>query len=146
MSANAASPSGYRLVPGRVTAVLGAEPSRRALLGRLDAGSAAVLTVTSGRARSATERIAALEQACARRPVLVLVARLTDGLDATARRSVLTAVRTLAAAGPAVLIDDADPVAALAMADGGLRVSPDGSVTVDDLTTAGFPAREQRAS
>ena len=145
MSIDAAPSSGFRLVPRRVTAVLGPEPSRSALLGRLDAGSAAVLTVTSGRARSTTERIAALEQAGAHRPVLVLVARLTDGLDAAERRTVLTAVRRLADAGPAVLLDDADPVAALAVADGGLRVGPDGSVTVDDLTAAEFPVRQQRA-
>jgi hypothetical protein len=64
----------FRLAAGRVTALLGPDTARRALLGRLDPGSArGVLTVTSARARSAAERIAALAQAAAHRPALVLV-------------------------------------------------------------------------
>ena len=137
-----ADPSGVRLAAGRVTAVLGPDTARCGLLGRLDAGTArGVLTVTSGRGRTAAERVAALAQAAAHRPVLVLVDRLTDGLDAADRRSVLAALRTLAAAGPAVLVDDVDPVAALAVADGALRADPDGSVAVEDLHAAGQPAR-----
>ncbi len=67
---------------------------------------------------------------------MVLVNRLTDGLDAADRRTVLAALRVLAAAGPAVLVDDADPVAALAVADGALRAGADGSVQVDALGAA----------
>jgi hypothetical protein len=133
MSARPPSP-GFRIAPRTVTALLGPDAVRRGLLGRLDPGGTSnVLTVTSARSRSATERLAALDEAAGRGPALVLVNRLTDGLDAADRRAVLAALRTLAAAGPAVLVDDDDPVAALAVADGALRAGPDGSVVVDDL-------------
>jgi hypothetical protein len=136
------SSSGFRLPTGRVTVVLGPEAARCDLLGRLDAGSTqGVLTVTSARGRSAAERVTALRQAAGHRPALVLVNRLTDGLDAADRRAVLTALRGLAAAGAAVLVDDVDPVAALAVADGALRAGADGSVSVDDLVSV-----RQRAS
>jgi hypothetical protein len=136
MSSSAASSSGFRLAAGRVTALLGPDAARRGLLGRLDPGSAqGVLTVTSGRSRSAADRLAALRQAAEHRPAMVLVDRLTNGLDAADRRIVLAALRTLAAAGPAVLVDDADPVAALSVADGALRAEPDGSVVVADLAS-----------
>jgi hypothetical protein len=136
MSSSAASSSGFRLAAGRVTALLGPDAARRGLLGRLDPGSAqGVLTVTSGRSRSAADRLAALRQAAEHRPAMVLVDRLTNGLDAADRRTVLAALRMLAAAGPAVLVDDADPVAALSVADGALRAEPDGSVVVADLAS-----------
>jgi len=138
MSDSAASSAGFRLSAGQVTVLLGPDAARRDLLGRLDPGCPnRVVTVTSARARSATERIVALEHAAAHRPAMVLVNRLTDGLGAADRRAVLAELRTLAAAGPAVLVDDADPVAALAVADGALRTGLDGSVVVDDL---GSPA------
>ena len=142
MTPDATPSSGFRLPTGRVTVVLGPDTARRGLLGRLDPGSAqGVLTVTSARGRSAAERLAALTQAAGHRPVMVLVDRLTDGLDATDRRTVLDALRTLAAGGPAVLVDDTDPVAALAVADGALRAGTDGSVLFDDLASP-----RQRAS
>lgn len=131
----------FRLRGGRVTVVLGPDTARRGLLGRLDPGTTRrVLTVTSARRRNAAERIAALTQAAAHRPALVLVDRLTDGLDATDRRAVLAELRVLAAAGPAVLVDDVDPVAALAVADAALRAGPDGSVVADDLGSALYRA------
>lgn len=142
MPATASSPDGFRLAAGRVTAVLGPDAARRGLLGRLDPGAVrGVLTVTSARGRSAAERVAALTQAAGHRPALVLVDRLTDGLDAADRRAVLAELRTLAAAGPAVLVDDADPVAALAVADGALRAGLDGSVAAEDLAPTGQPTR-----
>ena len=145
MSASAASSSGFRLASGRVTAVLGPETARRALLGRLDPGSTPnVLTVTSARPCSAAERIAALERAAGHRPALLLVDRLTDGLDTAGRRAVLAAVRAIAARGSAVLVDDVDPVAALAVADGALRAGLDGSVAVDDLAAPADDAAVQR--
>lgn len=135
MTSDAVPSSGFRLATGQVTVVLGADAARRDLLGRLDPGDAqGVLTVTSARGRSAAERVAALTQAARHRPAMVLVDRLTDGLDAAGRRTVLDALRALAAAGPAVLVDDADPVAALAVADGALRAGADGSVWMDDLS------------
>ena len=136
MSLDAASSPGFRLATGRVTVLLGPDVVRRGLLGRLDPGpDAGVLAVTSARGRTAAERIAALDQAAGHRPALVLVDRLTDGLGAADRRTVLAELRRLAAAGPAVLVDDTDPVAALAVADGALRVGLDGSVVVDDLAS-----------
>lgn len=134
MTRDAAPSPEFRLRTGRITVVLGPDAARRDLLGRLDPGSThGVLTVTSARARSAVERVAALAQAADHRPSMVLVSRLTDGLDAADRRTVLDALRTLAAAGPAVLVDDADPVAALAVADDALRAGADGSVSMDRL-------------
>jgi hypothetical protein len=136
MSPSAASSRGFRLAAGRVTVLLGPDDARRGLLGRLDPGGVQnVLTVTSACSRSAAERIAALRQAAGHRPAMVLVNRLTDGLEATDRRTVLAELRALAAGGPVVLVDDADPVAALAVADGALRAAPDGSVEVDDLVS-----------
>ena len=63
----------------------------------------------------------------------MLVDRLTDGLDAADRRAVLAELRTLAAAGPAVLVNDADPVAAMAVADTALRAGSDGSLRAENL-------------
>jgi alpha-D-ribose 1-methylphosphonate 5-triphosphate synthase subunit PhnL len=134
MSVEAAPSAGFRLAAGRVVALLGPDAARRGLLARLEPGGAqGVLTVTSARSRGVQERVAALRQAAAHRPVLVLVDRLTDGLAADDRRTVLAEVRALAAAGPAVLVDDADPVAVLAVADAALRAGLDGSIVVDDL-------------
>jgi hypothetical protein len=55
------------------------------------------------------------------------------GLDDAGRRTVLQALRSVARTGTAVLVDDVDPVAALAVADGALRVGADGSIGADDL-------------
>ncbi len=137
MPHSSSPPSGFRLRTGQVTVLLGPAAARRGVLARLDpGGTRGVLTVTSGRGRSASERIAALTCAAGHRPAMVLVNRLTDGLDAADRRAVLAELRALAAAGPAVLVDDADPVAALAVADGALRAGADGSVQVDTLGAA----------
>lgn len=129
----ASSPSAFRLQTGRVTVLLGPESARRGLLARLDPAVPGALTVASARGRSAAERIAGLHQAAGHRPAMVLVDRLTDGLTAAERRSVLDAVRELAAGGPAVLVDDADPVAALAVADAAFRAEIDGSVAPAEL-------------
>ena len=67
---------------------------------------------------------------------IVLVARLTDGLTAGDRQTVLAQLRTLAATGPAVLVDDTDPVAALSVADGALRAGMDGSLQPEVLGAA----------
>jgi hypothetical protein len=42
----------------------------------------------------------------------------------------------VAAAGTAVLVDDAEPVAALAYADLALRADADGSLVLDELVVA----------
>ena len=145
MSITAEPARGLRLPARQVTVLLGPASARRHVLELLDAATArrpggspmgGVLTVTSGPARSADERRAALQQAAELRPAMVLVARLTDGLDTAARRSVLTELRALAATGAAVLVDDVDPVAALAIADGALRAGLDGSLQPETLGAA----------
>jgi len=145
-----ASP-GFRLRTGCVTVLLGPDAVRRDVLGQLDAGRGprerptGVLTVTSGQAPTAPERISALVQAAEQRPSLVVVDRVTDGLTAADRRAVLAELRTLAAAGPAVLVDDTDPVAALAVADGALRAGADGTLRTEELRTPADPSGYQRA-
>jgi hypothetical protein len=138
MSADAQSSSGFHLATGCVTVLLGPDAARRGLLSRIDPGNArGVLTVTSARQRGRDERLAALAHAAGHRPSLVLVDRLTDGLDAADRRAVLAELRTLAAAGPAVLVNDADPVAAMAVADTALRAGSDGSLRAENLGEIG---------
>lgn len=76
------------------------------------------------------ERMTALAEVTA--PV-VLVDRLTDGLTSTQRRTVLAGLRALADRGATVVVDDADPVAALAVADAALRVDETGRVELEEL-------------
>jgi hypothetical protein len=149
MSITAEPSRGLRLPSRQVTVLLGPAAARRDVLELLDAATArrpggspvgGVLTVTSGPTRSAEERCAALAQAAEHRPAIVLVARLTDGLDATDRRTVLAELRTLTEGGAAVLVDDVDPVAALAVADGALRAGLDGTLQPEKLGAAVDPA------
>ena len=119
MPVTAGPSQGLRLPSGQVTVLLGPAPVRHAVLDALDPTTArrpggpacAVVTVTSHAGRTADERVAALEQAGVHRPAIVLVARLTDGLDA-------------------------DPVAALSVADGALRAGADGSLAPEALGAA----------
>jgi len=144
MSVTAESSQGLRLPSGHVTVLLGQAAVRHAVIDALDTATArrpggpacGVVTVTSNAARTADERVTALRQAAAHRPAIVLVARLTDGLDPVGRRTVLAELRTLAATGAAVLVDDVDPVAALAVADGALRAGADGSLRPEGLGAA----------
>ena len=135
-------PDGLRLPTGSVTVLVGPDPIRRRIVALVHGGTA---RCTSGHeagigrvaadalGSSARERVAALEGAAEQRLRIVLVDRLTAGLDAQERRSVLAALRPLAATGTAVLVDDEDPVAALAVADTALRVNADGEIETDDL-------------
>jgi hypothetical protein len=109
-----------RLPTGQVTVLLGRGLARRQVMTRLD-DTAGVQRVRAGEAEPVAVRLARLRDADA---ALVLVDRITDGLTAPERRTVLAGVRELALAGCAVLVDDIDPVAALAIADGGLRIDP----------------------
>lgn len=130
-----------RLRTGAMTVLLGDDPARRALLADLDEASArchgghSLSTVTRLRfdpALPAQERAVAVAE---RQGLAVLLAeRPTAGLDDAGRRTVLQALRGVAQAGTAVLVDDVDPVAALAVADSALRVAADGSIGVDELT------------
>ena len=144
MSVTAEPSQGLRLPAGRVTVLLGPAAARHAVLDALDPASArrpggpacGVITVSSGPTRSVDERLAALRHAAEHRPAIVLVARLTDGLTAGDRQTVLAQLRTLAATGPAVLVDDTDPVAALSVADGALRAGTDGTLQPEALGAA----------
>ncbi len=131
-----------RLAVGGVTVLLGTPDARHRVLDRLDDGSARCASghgsarVRRIRARSDQrlgERLDALEEARRERPAIVLIDGVADGLTGPDRRTVLAAVRAVAAAGAAVLIDGADPVSTLAVADAALRIQPDGVLVVDDL-------------
>jgi hypothetical protein len=129
-----------RLRTGAVTVLLGDDDARRSLLSQLDEdsarcrdghGLAAVARLTLDRSLPAAQRADAVS---AHQGLAVLLAdRPTVGLDDAGRRTVLQALRSVARTGTAVLVDDVDPVAALAVADGALRVGADGSVDADDL-------------
>lgn len=119
-----------RLPTGEVTVLLGEQIVRGRLMDMLDPTSA---TAESG-GRVAVRRVGAEEGegvATRRRRLedagdaaIVLVDRITDGLDAAGRRAVLGVLASVAARGAAVLVDDDDCVAALALADGTLRADP----------------------
>ena len=129
-----------RLRTGALTVLLGDDAARRTLLADLDEQTA---RCRSGHGLPGVERLGfdhaapaqeRAEAVVAREGLAVLLAdRPTAGLDDSGRRTVLQALRSVARAGTAVLVDDVDPVAALAVADGALRVGADGSVDADDL-------------
>lgn len=133
-----------RLPTGQVTVLLGPDAVRRGLMARLDecggrgdgGGAASVQRVRARPTATLADRLSALGAAGTDRPAVLLVDRLTDGLGAADRRAVLAALPGLAAAGTAVLVDDGEPVAALAYADVALRAAADGTLALDDLAVA----------
>jgi hypothetical protein len=135
-----------RLPTGEVTVLLGEQIVRRRLMAMLD-DSSATASGAPARARRVTgdasagvaERRRRLEDAGD--AAIVLVDRITVGLDAAGRRAVLGALEGVAARGAAVLVDDDDSVAALAVADGTLRADPvQGLVLEPAVGTAGSVA------
>jgi hypothetical protein len=128
---------GLRLPVGDVTVLLGPSPARRRVMAALDDSSG---RCASGHSSVRVHRLAARDGDDLRRRLdalddaqhsgttIVLVDRFTDGLASRERRAVLSALRPVATAGRAVLVDDADPVAALAVADGALRVDATGGL------------------
>lgn len=121
---------GLRLPVGGVTVLLGPAGARAETMAALDPDSArcagghaslSVLRLTAAPGDGVQHRLDAVERAYAGTASVVLVDHLTDGLAANDRRSVLTALRPVATAGRAVLVDDGDPVAALSVADSVLR-------------------------
>jgi len=128
-----------KLPVASVVALLGPAPVRSAVCGALDEDSArcadghgglGVVRLTAPALEPLTDRLARVHGAGA--PV-VLVQRLTDGLPAAQRRTLLGALRALADRGATVLVDDVDPVAALAVADTALRAHADGRVELESL-------------
>lgn len=133
---------GLRLPLGDVTVLLGPEAFRRELMDALDErtgrcasgrGTVEVQRLTVAGHEGVAERVAAVEEAARGRASILLVDRITDGLPAAGRRAVLTAVRGAAAPGRAVLVDDADPVAALSVADGMLRADPASPLVIEPI-------------
>ncbi|MCM3849590.1 hypothetical protein ND486_25680 [Pseudonocardia sp. DR1-2] len=130
-----------RLPTGSITVLLGPSVQRRRMMNRLDDASGrcadghdAVVRRLGARAtESAADRLATVDAARRGPTAMVLADRLTDGLDAHDRNTVLSALRAVAADGVAVLVDDIDPVAALAVADGALRVDERGEVRAEEL-------------
>ena len=132
-----------RLPVGEVTALLGPGLVRRRVMAALDestgraadGGPAGVIRLRADRDEPVAGRRTAV--AGARGAALVLADRLTDGLDAAGRRRVLDALRDLAATGAAVLVDDADPVATVAVADGVLRAGRSGDLALERVEPEG---------
>jgi hypothetical protein len=127
-----------RLPTGEVTVLLGEQIVRRRLMAMLDDASAPARRVTAGLGDGVAERRRRLGDAGD--AAVVLVDRLTDGLDATGRRAVLGALAGVAARGAAVLVDDDDCVAALAVADGTLRADPVRGLVLEPVGSAGSVA------
>lgn len=106
-----------RLPTGSITVLLGPSVQRRRTMNRLDDASGrcadghdAVVRRLGARAtESAADRLASVEAARRGPTAMVLADRLTDGLDAHDRSTVLFALRAVAADGVAVLVDDIDP-------------------------------------
>ncbi|MGY1669204.1 hypothetical protein [Geodermatophilus sp. SYSU D00710] len=133
---------GLRLPLGQVTVLLGPERVRRHVMAALDEstgrcadghGAVPARRLSSSAAEGIGPRLEALAQAGRDGAAIVLVDRLTDGLTAADRRTVLAAVRPLAGPGCAVLVDDADSVAALSFADGALRAGATGELSLEPV-------------
>jgi hypothetical protein len=131
-----------RLAVGDVTVLLGPDGARRRVMDALDEGTGRcasghdavrVRRLAARPGEGVGERLAAVRAAREDRASIVLVDRFTDGLAAPERRSVLAELRPLATGGRAVLVDDADPVAALAVADSTLRADPAGGLSAERL-------------
>ena len=122
-----------------VVALAGPAPVRAAVCAALDEDSArcaaghaslGVVRLTARPGLPLAERMTMLAEVVA--PV-VLVDRLTDGLGSAQRRVALAGLLALADRGATVVVDDVDPVAALAVADAALRVDAEGRVELEEL-------------
>ena len=140
---------GLRLPVGDVTVLLGPATARRRVMAALDddsgrcaSGHAAVQVhrVAVSADDDVHRRIEAIEAVREVGATIVLVDRLTDGLTSPDRRAVLAALRPVATGGRAVLVDDDDPVAALAVADGALRADPAGGLSAEPVGDLGYLA------
>ncbi|GAA4874938.1 hypothetical protein [Actinomycetospora straminea] len=129
-----------RLPTAEVTVLLGEPIVRRRLMAMCDDASSGVRRITVDPSAGVRERRRRLEEAGG--AAVVLVDRVTDGLDATGRRVVLGALAGLAARGAAVLVDDDDSVAALAVADATLRADPVRGLVVEPAAGSLAPLEE----
>ncbi len=137
------TPAPLRLRTGAVTVLLGPPAVRRRVLADLDEASArcagghrspGVHRLAPPADEPAAGRVRRLEDLAGAGCTLLLAEAPTAGLSGGDRRRVLGALRSLSRTGTAVLADDVDPVAALAVADAALRVGADGTLVGDDLT------------
>jgi hypothetical protein len=131
---------GLRLPIGDVTVLLGPALARLRVMAQLDEGSGCapghaavrVQRLVAGPDDTVADRLEALASAGRGDAAIVLVDRFTDGLEAHERATVLRRLRTVAD-GRAVLVNDRDPVAALAAADGALRVDRTGGLSYETV-------------
>ena len=135
-----------RLPLGSVTVLLGPALARRRVMAELDDStgryasghdSDGVLRLVAGPYDSVADRLEALAVAARSRVTIVLVDRFTDRLTARERGTVLRGLAPVAA-GRAVLVHDCDPVAALAVAHGALRVDRAGALTYEAVGGPGY--------
>jgi hypothetical protein len=130
-----------RLPLGSVTVLLGPALARRRVMAEIDecTGRSAsghdadgVVRLVAHPGDSVADRLEALAAVGRTRATIVLVDRFTDGLAARERGEVLRGLAAVAA-GRAVLVHDCDPVAALAVADGALRVDRAGVLAYEPV-------------
>lgn len=137
-----------RLPVGDVTVLLGPTRARRCVMAQLDETTGrcasghetAVRRVSARPTDELSARLRILDDLRGSGAAIVLVDRFTDGLSTPDRRTVLAGVAALAASGPAVLVDDVDPVAALAVADGALRADPAGGLVFEPVADLDYLA------
>ncbi|OZM79802.1 hypothetical protein [Pseudonocardia sp. MH-G8] len=131
---------GLRLPIGDVTVLLGPALARLRVMAQLDEGTArtpgnaavGVLRLVAGPDDPVADRLETLDAAGRGAATIVLVDRFTDGLAAHERAALLRRLHAVAD-GRAVLVNDRDPVAALAAADGALRVDRTGTLSYEPV-------------
>ena len=137
-----------RLPVGSVTALLGPALARRRVMAELDEStgrcasghdSVGTVRLVARPDDTLADRLEALAAVRRSKAMIVLVDRFTDGLAGRERSVVLRELATVAA-GRAVLVYDCDPVAALAVADGALRVDRAGKLWYEVLGGLGYLA------
>lgn len=138
-----------RLPLGSVTVLLGPGLARRRVMAQLVEDSARCSTghgavsatrITADPTDTVSQRRTALDTARNAGAGVVLVDRFTDGLSSEDRRGLLQEVRRLAEDGRAVLVDDVDPVAALAVAANALRIDRARGLVLEPLDDPGYLA------
>jgi hypothetical protein len=129
-----------RLPVGSVIVLLGPSLARHRVMNALDENSCTcqadraveLCRLRADRDDDVAVRLEALDEVGRGSASVVLVDRFTDGLSARDRRAVLARLPHIAA-GRAVLVHDADPVAALAVAGGALRIDRTGGLVFEPV-------------
>lgn len=130
---------------GEVTVLCGTREQRRRLFALLlhaparARGEQVVRHVTVSASSTAADREALLGRLVEAPADVLLVDNVTGGLGARARRSLLGLLRRLADAGTAVVVDDRDPLAAMAVADHSLSFDADGVPALRTLAVWPLP-------